>query len=107
MEFPSFIRASDVQIVLLVGYSIIFALLGPLSPSTMLAIHFVHTLVWRFIHSFGLGLLLKAQSDSKYMVRHFMKHYYYPPTATTGAVEEAFANWKAIYNMSSCMIYGS
>ncbi|KAG9007113.1 phosphatidylethanolamine N-methyltransferase [Tulasnella sp. 427] len=36
-----------------------------------------------------------------------MKHYYYPPTATTGAVEEAFANWKAIYNMSSCMIYVS
>lgn len=101
------LRASDLQIVLLVGYSIVFALLGTLSPSTMLAIHFVHALVWRFIHSFGLGLLLKAQSDSKYMVRHFMKHYYYPPTATTGAVEEAFANWKAIYNMSSCMIYVS
>ena len=98
-------RASDVQLVLLVAYSVLFMILPPLSPSGTLALHFGHALAWRFAHSFGLGLLLKAQSDSKWMVRHFMKHYYYPP-ASDGAVEEAFSNWKGIYNLSLCMTYG-
>jgi phosphatidylethanolamine N-methyltransferase len=36
-----------------------------------------------------------------------MKHYYYPPNdGGVSAVQEAFSNWKAIYNLSLCMTYG-
>ena len=98
-------RASDLQLVLLLVYSVVYILLRPLSPAANLALHFSHALLWRVFHSFGLGLLLKKQSESKWMVRHFMKHYYYPP-ASTGALEEAFANWKSLYNLSLCMTYG-
>ncbi|KAG8908830.1 phosphatidylethanolamine N-methyltransferase [Tulasnella sp. 403] len=101
-----FFRVSDFQLLLLVVYTLVFMALPPLSHSGTLALHFTHALLWRFFHSFGLGLLLKAQSDSKFMVRHFMKHYHYPP-ASTGAIEETFRNWKGLYNMSLCMTYAS
>lgn len=98
-------RVSDVQLVLLVTYSIVSIVLpADLSHSTQLTLHFMHALFWRIVHSFGLGLLLKKQSENKWMVRHFMKHYYY--AQVEGAVEEAFANWKGLYNASLCMTYG-
>lgn len=98
-------RSGDFKLVLLVAYSIIFITCQPLSPNSTLLLHFSHAVFWRLFHSFGLGLLLKAQSDSKWMVRHYVKHYHYPP-GTTGAVEEAFNNWKGLYNLSLCMTYG-
>lgn len=101
----SFSSASDLKLFLLVAYSFIFIGLQPLSPKGTQLVHFLHALSWRLFHSFGLGLLLKAQSDSKWMVRHYVKHYYYPPGSPTGAIEEAFDNWKGLYNLSSCMTY--
>ena len=37
-----------------------------------------------------------------------MKNYYYRDDSegVVGARVEAFANWKAIYNLSMCMTYG-
>ncbi|KAG2205387.1 hypothetical protein INT47_007172 [Mucor saturninus] len=54
---------------------------------------------WRIFHSFGLGFLLYAQSKTKFFTRHFVKW--------GGGVNEAFQNWKSIYNLSSCMTYVS
>lgn len=70
-------------------------------------LYFAHAFAWCLFHSFGLGLLLRAQSESKFLVRHFLKHYHYPRNDNgKGALYEAFSNWKSIYNMSMCMTYG-
>lgn len=99
------LRASDVKLVLLVGYAVIIGFF-PRSPRS-LVFHFMHALGWRFFHSFGLGFILKAQSDNKFLVRHFIKHYHYPgKQARIDSVKEAFANWKSLYNLSLCMTYG-
>lgn len=93
----------------LVGfYAIIIAFLPPLSSHNEVALHFTHALLWRVYHTFVLGSLLKAQSNSKFLVRHFLKHYHYPDGSLAsgqGAVQEAFTNWKALYNMSMFMTY--
>ena len=85
-----------------------WALLPPLSYGVTLAILTVNTLAWVLFHSFGLGLVLRAQSERKFLVRHFLKHYHYPRNdGGKGAVYEAFSNWKSIYNVSMCMTYGT
>ncbi|KAF9032507.1 phosphatidylethanolamine N-methyltransferase [Hymenopellis radicata] len=96
------LRASDALIVLVVLYSLMLTLLVRSAP-----FHFFHALVWCLFHNVGLGLLLQAQSESKYLVRHYMKHYHYPSTEEKGAVLEAFASWKVLYNGSSLMTYVS
>ncbi|EMD30910.1 hypothetical protein CERSUDRAFT_145741 [Gelatoporia subvermispora B] len=102
------LRASDLKLALIVAYSLVVAFAPPLSTSGVLALHFAHALTWCLFHSFGLGLLLRAQSERKYLVRHYLKHYHYPRNDHgTGAVYEAFANWKSIYNLSMCMTYVS
>jgi phosphatidylethanolamine N-methyltransferase len=91
-----------------------------LSSKTILAMHFLHALLWRTYYSFLLGLLLSAQSDSKYLVRHFLTHYHYAPLSLTesprgrgdkgvkeGAITEAFDNWKGMYNLGMVMCYGA
>jgi len=95
------------MMLLIVIYSSAFALLPTsLSPSTLVALHFSHALAWTLFHTFGLGLVLRAQSDSKFLVKHFMKNYHYPhENGGSGAIVEAFGNWKAIYNMSMCMTF--
>ena len=81
--------------------------LPSLSSPAVLTLHFVHALAWCGFHCIGLGLVLRAQSQSKFLVRHFLKHYHYPHNDRgQGAVHEAFQNWKQIYNTSMCMTYG-
>ena len=93
--------------MLLVLYIAVAAVLPSLPANQTLALHLLHTIFWRCFHSFGLGLLLREQSRRKYIVRYFMSHYYYPEGyVRQGALEEAFANWKSLYNMSVCMTYG-
>ncbi len=95
------------MLVLLIVYGLGFILLPTLSPQGVLLLHFLHALAWCFVHYFGLGLLLRAQSDSKFLVRHYLKNYHYPPNdGGQTAIIEAFANWKAIYNLSLCMCFG-
>jgi phosphatidylethanolamine N-methyltransferase len=68
---------------------------------------FAHALAWTLFNTFGLGQLLKAQSERKFLVRHFVKNYHYPANdGGRGAIREAFANWKQLYNLSMCMTYG-
>ncbi|KAL4071616.1 phospholipid methyltransferase-domain-containing protein [Scleroderma yunnanense] len=99
-------RSSDSMLVLLVFYLSVASFLPVMSHRATLVLHFAHACVWCIFHSFGLGLLLRAQSRSKYIVRHFLKNYHYPPNDNGGAaVQEAFTNWKGIYNLSMCMTY--
>jgi len=92
--------------VLLIFYLCVASSLPIMTYRATLAIHFAHACAWCLFHNFGLGLLLRAQSQSKYIVRHFLKNYHYPPNDNgDGAVQEAFTNWKGIYNLSLCMTY--
>lgn len=46
-------------------------------PTSWLAsagLHFAHALAWMLFHTLGLGLVLKAQSSRKFLVRHFLKY---------------------------------
>ena len=69
--------------------------------------HALHALAWCAFDYIGLGLVLRAQSQGKFLVRHYLKHYHYPHNDRgQGALHEAFQNWKQIYNTSMCMMYG-
>lgn len=111
-------RANDFALVVLILYAMVT--LVPALPSQLaLTAHFLHALGWRLFHSYGLGLLLRAQSKSKWLVRHYLKHYHYPgaeggdavdgterETVVKRATEEAFGNWQVGYNISLVMTYG-
>lgn len=92
-------------------YAVLITFLPTLSPRALTAFHFLHALTWCLFHSVGLGLLLRAQSERKFLVSHFLKNYYYPQAQVMArdvgkaAVIEAFANWKDVYNLSMCMTY--
>lgn len=95
------------MLVLIIVYGLAVSLFPTVSPQTRLALHFFHALSWCIIHYVGLGFLLRAQSESKFLVRHYLKNYHYPQNdGGKGAIVEAFANWKIIYNLSMCMTYG-
>ena len=87
-----------------------YALLTSVLPTHLLTsaeVHFGHALAWTIFHTLCLGLVLQAQSARKFLVRHFLKHYHYPArNSMRGAVREAFASWKVVYNLSMCMSYG-
>ncbi|KIK55717.1 hypothetical protein GYMLUDRAFT_87557 [Collybiopsis luxurians FD-317 M1] len=105
--------APDVLLIVLLIYVALFTVLPAsifASTSSLIAIHFVHALVWCVVHVFGLGLLLRAQSESKFLVKHFVRNYHYTfgdGDGAKGAIVESFANFKAIYNASLCMMYVS
>ncbi|CAO1623806.1 unnamed protein product [Parajaminaea phylloscopi] len=94
-------------LLLIAGFYAIVPLLLPASmgPKTTLSLYVLNAVAWRAFHSGGLGLLLRAQSDSKWMVRHYLKHYNYDDPSD--AVFEAFASFKTIYNASLVMVYTS
>ncbi|KAJ7630115.1 hypothetical protein DFH06DRAFT_1272697 [Mycena polygramma] len=94
------LRANDATLVLIIAYSLVISVLPRVSDGTALGLHFAHALAWCLFHCFGLGLLLRAQGQSKTTT--------YPANdGDRGAIVEAFANWKAIYNLSLCMSYVS
>ncbi|KAF6750342.1 phosphatidylethanolamine N-methyltransferase [Ephemerocybe angulata] len=102
------LRATDAMLVLVITYSASLALIPALSPKTTLILHYFHALAWVFIHYVGLGQVLRAQSESKFLVRHFLKNYHYGERDVgEGPIIEAFTNWKIIYNLSMCMTYVS
>ena len=109
-------RSTDFALILLLAYSL--STIIPALPSGLsLGAHFLHALAWRLFHSYGLGLLLRAQSKTKWLVRHYLKHYHYPgdndgdedsqrESVVKRATEEAFGNWQVVYNISLVMTYG-
>ncbi|KAF7728894.1 phosphatidylethanolamine N-methyltransferase [Apophysomyces ossiformis] len=87
-------RSTDLIFVVVLFYSVLTPLLV---GGTTFAVS--QAIFWRLFHSYGLGALLRAQSREKYFTRHFVKW--------GGDVQEAFQNWKSIYNFSLCMTYVS
>jgi phosphatidylethanolamine N-methyltransferase len=105
-------RANDFALIVLILYAL-STLVSALPPRLALTAHVLHALGWRLFHSYGLGLLLRAQSKSKWLVRHYLKHYHYPGDGVDAdegvvkrATEEAFGNWQVVYNISLVMTYG-
>lgn len=99
------LRANDFLLAVAVFYAFVPHIVPTLGPKTSLTAYYLNALAWRCFHSGGLGLLLKRQSESKWMVRHYLKHYVY--SHSTDAVYAAFSNWKVIYNTSLVMTYAS
>jgi phosphatidylethanolamine N-methyltransferase len=99
-------RAQDFMLLLAIAYPLLATIL-PTHLLTSAGLHFGHAFAWTIFHTLCLGLVLQAQSTRKFLVLHFLKHYHYPTrNLTRGAVREAFASWKTVYNLSMCMSYG-
>ncbi|KAI8394286.1 phospholipid methyltransferase-domain-containing protein [Radiomyces spectabilis] len=90
-------RSTDLVFAMVMSYSLLLTFLLPGKAGVVFA--FAQALFWRIFHSYGLGFLLHAQSKDKFFTRHFVKW--------GGGVQEAFQNWKSIYNLSLCMTYVS
>ncbi|KAI8087545.1 phospholipid methyltransferase-domain-containing protein [Thamnidium elegans] len=88
-------RSTDLVAAMIMIYAIITPLL--VQGKTGVSIAIVQTFFWRAIHSLGNGAILRAQSNTKFFTRHFIKW--------GGGVQEAFQNWKSIYNLTLCMTY--
>lgn len=100
-------RSQDFMLLLAMGYALLTSVL-PTRLLTSAGLHFGHALAWTVFHTLCLGLVLHAQSTRKFLVRHFLQHYHYPARdLRRGAVREAFASWKVVYNLSMCMSYVS
>ncbi len=96
------------MLLIIITYALFFAFVPTFTSKTTLILHVAHSLFWSSFHIFGLGLLLSLQSKNKFLVRHFVKHYHYSPNdGAKGALVEAFANWKGVYNMSLVRTYGA
>lgn len=100
-----FCRAQDLGFALVLIYCSVLFLLPLATPRSRLLLACANAIFWRCFHSFGLGLALKYQSESRWLVRHFRKHYYYEDESAVGPVDQAFANWTAVYNFSLMMVY--
>ncbi|SPO24524.1 related to CHO2 - phosphatidylethanolamine N-methyltransferase [Ustilago trichophora] len=96
-------RSNDFLLVVASLYALFPLILPSLGRHPRLTLLFINALVWRTFHSFGLGMALSRQSESKWIVRHFLKHYHF--TQPQDAVFEAFSHWKVIYNTSLVMTY--
>lgn len=66
------LRATDFAFGLAAFYSCAAFLLPYLTERQQLVAVFVNALLWRVGHTFGLGSILKAQSERKWLVRHYL-----------------------------------
>lgn len=108
LSLISYSRASDQKLLLLAFYAILICTLPSFlgTPRSLLIAHFFHALAWRIYYSVILGSVLKAQSNGKWLVKHYLTHYHYPANDRgEGAVKEAFENWKEMYNLGQIMCY--
>ncbi|KAI7880063.1 hypothetical protein K492DRAFT_130620 [Lichtheimia hyalospora FSU 10163] len=88
-------RSTDLASAVLMIYSVITPLIIGGKMGTAFAV--AQAVFWRIFHTYGLGALLHAQSERKWFTRHFVKW--------GGGVDQAFQNWKSIYNLSLSMTY--
>jgi len=85
-------RSSDLFMVIILFYSFLLNLLN-----MPYAFYVGQVIMWRFIHSFGLGYILYMQSKYKWWTNQF---------ATKGYDKRhAFEHWKRIFNLSLVMTH--
>lgn len=90
-------RTSDILLALLIGN---YALLYFVPHSKFWTfITFTGALIWRLFHNFGLGYLLRRQSESKAWTQIFLKF--------GGSARDAYKQWQALYNVCTVMSYVS
>ncbi|KAI8374871.1 phospholipid methyltransferase-domain-containing protein [Blakeslea trispora] len=90
-------QSNDIASALLVIHAVIVPWL--IDPKWSVLFTMAQAVFWRMFYSVGLGFLLYLQSKSKWLTRYFIKWGSGP--------QEAFKNWKAVYNLSCCMTYVS
>ncbi|KAG0168996.1 phosphatidylethanolamine N-methyltransferase [Apophysomyces sp. BC1034] len=88
-------RSTDLVSAFVMFYALVLPLLIPGKLGVVFAV--LQALLWRIFHTCGLGWLLRAQSANKFLTRHFVKW--------GGGAQEAFKNWKSLFNLSLCMTY--
>lgn len=99
-------RSNDLFTVLIIFYSTMNLLfMNNLSNSTLLILNVLHAVAWRIFHSFVLGFILKAQSENKWLIKHYLK--YYAHSDANEAKKCAFDAFKRVYNLSLIMVYVS
>jgi len=59
--------------------------------------YFVQAACWRTFHSIILGFVLQKQSKEKFWTKHYIKYGF--------SAQDAFSNWKSIYNCSLTMTH--
>jgi phosphatidylethanolamine N-methyltransferase len=91
-------RSADLSLLVIVVYTVLTAILsrGVSWGPTLIV---TQAIIWRLLHSVGLGLILIVQSKDKTWTKHFIKHGSTP--------WEAWSQWKSIYNISLCLTYTS
>ena len=98
-------RARDLVFVVALTYATLAVAFPVTSPKWQIVFASVNALAWRIFHSLVLGCVLRWQSDSKWFVRHFLKHTAYD--SNDGPVRSAFDSWKFLYNTSSVMVHSA
>ncbi|KAG1463317.1 hypothetical protein G6F55_002468 [Rhizopus delemar] len=88
-------RTTDLVSAIVILYGILIPLLVP--GKLGLVISIAQAFIWRLVHSLGIGALLQAQSNNKFLTRHYIKW--------GGTVQEAFQNWKSLFNLTLTMTY--
>jgi phosphatidylethanolamine N-methyltransferase len=91
-------RSADLSLLVICFYTILtlFLTRGVSWGPTFIV---VQSVVWRLLHSVGLGLILRMQSSDKFWTKHFIKHGSNPI--------DAWSQWKSLYNTSLCLTYVS
>ena len=85
-------RAADLFLLIIIAYTLTCYFI-PFPKG-----YFVfQTICWRLIHTYGLGWILYKQGQTRFWTRHFIKF--------GGTKQEAFAQWKSLYNMTLVMSY--
>ncbi|KAG2173606.1 hypothetical protein INT43_005024 [Umbelopsis isabellina] len=84
---------ASLLVMIYAAYTPLFAMSGSAGVTYAVGQAFV----WRVFHSYVLGGLLHRQSKDKFITRHFLKW--------GGTVQDAYNNWKSVYNLSLCMTY--
>lgn len=88
------LRSSDLFMLLILFYSVITVFMD-----LHLVFYVIQAVVWRCVHSFGLGYILYRQSfDKGWIATYFEKGY---------TKRQAFRNWKKLFNLSLTMTWVS
>ena len=90
-------RSSDFLTYFICLYTILSAfLIGPIDNLSWKATYYIgQAMLWRFAHTYCLGLVLFLELKDKFWTRHFIKHGY--------GLREGFQHWKILYNLSLTM----
>ncbi|KAJ3268839.1 phosphatidylethanolamine N-methyltransferase [Terramyces sp. JEL0728] len=92
-------RSGDLMTYFIATYTLITAFfIGPVTRSNKW-FYLAQPVFWRFLHTFGLGMILHLQGKNKFWTRLYIKR--------GESLKEAFTHWKVLFNLTLTMIYVS